>query len=77
MLNCKITNINQAQSALKSGGSAIPTIIRTQALGEGVEPVGCTSKWRKWRLDFYLARENDAGAQRSLWIQSLKDSNWE
>ncbi|WP_419420336.1 hypothetical protein ACNVED_03275 [Legionella sp. D16C41] len=33
-------NVNQAQSALKTGGSAIPTIIRSQTLGSGVQGVG-------------------------------------
>ncbi|WP_229776916.1 hypothetical protein, partial [Alicyclobacillus cellulosilyticus] len=30
-------NIEQAQTAAKTGGSAIPTIIRTQAFGAGVQ----------------------------------------
>src|SRR5437879_3315702 len=30
----QIQNVNQAATALQTGGSAIPTIIRTQALGE-------------------------------------------
>ncbi|OYV55223.1 MAG: hypothetical protein B7X00_00790, partial [Legionella sp. 21-45-4] len=29
----QIQNVDQAKSALKTGGSAIPTIIKTQALG--------------------------------------------
>jgi intracellular multiplication protein IcmE len=67
-------NINQAQKAETSGGSAIPTIIRTQALGQGVGVVG--SQGGQGGVGFItLAQEDDAGAQRSLWIQDLKNAN--
>ncbi|MGC1182508.1 type IVB secretion system protein DotG/IcmE [Legionella sp.] len=66
-------NLNQAMSAEKSGGSAIPTIIRTQALGQGVGVIG--SKNGESGVGFStLARENEEGNQRSLWIQNLHNS---
>ncbi|HAU1816187.1 TPA: type IVB secretion system protein DotG/IcmE [Legionella pneumophila] len=62
-------NITQAQVAEKTGGSAIPTIIRTQALGEGVGVIGSQSG-----VGFAaLAQEELGGPQRSLWIQELQD----
>ncbi|KTD19359.1 protein IcmE (DotG) [Legionella lansingensis] len=67
-------NVSQAQSALKTGGSAIPTIVRAQALGEGVQAVG--PQQGEGGVGFAtLAREDEAGAQRSLWIQSLQGNN--
>lgn len=67
-------NVEQAQSALKTGGSSIPTIIRTQALGAGVEPVGAQAG--EGGVGFTtLAMEDQGGAQRSLWLQELKNSN--
>jgi intracellular multiplication protein IcmE len=67
-------NVNQASTAEKSGGSAIPTIIRTQALGQGVGVIG--SQNGQTGVGFAtLARENDEGAQRSLWIQNLQNSS--
>ncbi|CCD04619.1 TPA: type IVB secretion system protein DotG/IcmE [Legionella pneumophila] len=62
-------NVTQAQVAEKTGGSAIPTIIRTQALGEGVGVIGSQSG-----VGFAaLAQEELGGPQRSLWIQELQD----
>jgi len=67
-------NIAQAQQAAKSGGSAIPTIIRTQTLGAGAEVVG--AKGGKAGVGFEtLARQGEAGTQKSLWIQDLKNNN--
>ncbi len=64
-------NVNQAQHAETSGGSAIPTIIRTQSIGQGVGVIGSQSG-----VGFVaLAQEDEGGAQRSLWIQSLQNSN--
>ncbi|AAU26548.1 TPA: type IVB secretion system protein DotG/IcmE [Legionella pneumophila] len=64
-------NITQAQVAEKTGGSAIPTIIRTQALGEGVGVIGSQSG-----VGFAaLAQEELGGPQRSLWIQELQDGS--
>ena len=68
----EIQNVEQAKKAGKTGSSAIPTIIRTQAFGEGVGlimpenvegGVGFTA----------LGIADDAGAQRSLWLQNLKE----
>ncbi|HAU1295615.1 TPA: type IVB secretion system protein DotG/IcmE [Legionella pneumophila] len=62
-------NVTQAEIAEKTGGSAIPTIIRTQALGEGVGVIGSQSG-----VGFAaLAQEELGGPQRSLWIQQLQD----
>ncbi|KTD32661.1 protein IcmE (DotG) [Legionella moravica] len=65
-------NITQAKQAETTGGSAIPTIIRTQALGEGVGVIG--AQGGQSGVGFTaLAREDDEGAQRSLWIQDLQN----
>lgn len=67
-------NIAQAKQAATTGGSAIPTIIRTQAFGDGVEAIG--PQQGQGGVGFEtLAREDSTGGQQSLWIQSLKDSN--
>lgn len=71
----EVQNVNQAQSALKTGGSAIPTIIRTQALGTGVQPVGAPTGGQGGVGFATLAREDEAGTQRSLWIQTLQGSS--
>lgn len=68
-------NVNQAQKAEQSGGSAIPTIIRTQAIGEGVGVIGSVDGKAGGVGFTTLAMENDAGPQRSLWIQALKNGN--
>ncbi len=66
-------NINQAQTAEQTGGSAIPTIIRTQALGEGVGVIG--SQGGQSGVGFAtLAREGEEGAQKSLWMQALQNA---
>lgn len=67
-------NLNQAQTAIKKGGSAIPTIVRSQAFGEGVESVG--PQGGRGGVGFStLALEDTAGGQKSLWLQQLRDSN--
>lgn len=67
-------NVTQAQQAENTGGSAIPTIIRTQALGKGVGVIG--SQNGQGGVGFSaLAREDDEGAQRSLWIQDLQNGS--
>lgn len=67
-------NVAQAKQAAQSGGSAIPTIIRSQAFGNGVEAVG--PQQGQGGVGFEtLAREDSGGPQQSLWLQSLKDSN--
>lgn len=65
-------NLDQASSALNTGGSAIPTIIRTQSLGSGAKPIGMQSGGVGFAA---LAMEGEGGAQRSLWLQSLKDND--
>ncbi|MDX1837495.1 type IV secretion protein IcmE [Legionella taurinensis] len=70
----QIQNVTQAETALKSGGSAIPTIIRTQELGAGVQAVGAPQG--EGSVGFStLAREEEGGPQQSLWLQDLKNSN--
>lgn len=67
-------NVAQARQAATTGGSAIPTIIRSQAFGNGVEAIG--PQQGEGGVGFEtLAREDSGGTQQSLWIQSLKDSN--
>ena len=61
----------QAQIANKTGASAIPTIIRTQAFGEGVELIG--PKDGSGGVGFTtLALADEAGPQQSLWTEALK-----
>ncbi len=61
----------QAQIANKTGVSAIPTIIRTQAFGEGVELIG--PKDGSGGVGFTtLALADEAGPQQSLWTEALK-----
>ncbi|MBA2651242.1 MAG: type IVB secretion system protein DotG/IcmE [Tatlockia sp.] len=71
----ELQNVDQATSALKTGGSAIPTIIRTQALGEGVQPIGEPTGGQGGLGFAGLAREDEAGAQRNAWIQALQNSS--
>ena len=67
-------NVQQAEQAATSGNSAIPTIIRTQAFGEGVERIG--PQGGEGAVGFgTLARDYNNGAQQSLWLQSLKENN--
>lgn len=64
-------NIDQANQASQKGGSAIPTIIRTQKIGQGVGVIGSQQG-----IGFQaLEREDEVGARRSLWIQTLKNAN--
>lgn len=67
-------NVTQAINAEKNGGSAIPTIIRTQALGEGVGVIG--AQGGQSGVGFAtLSREENEGTQHSLWIQDLQDGS--
>lgn len=66
-------NSQQAEKAIKSGGSAIPTIIRTQAFGQGVQAVGPVQGEGSVGFET-LAREEAGGTQQGLWLQTLKDS---
>ncbi|KTC85950.1 type IVB secretion system protein DotG/IcmE [Legionella drozanskii] len=68
-------NVDQATSALKTGGSAIPTIIRTQELGAGVQPIDQPPNGQGGVGFATLAREDEAGTQRNSWIQSLQNSS--
>lgn len=67
-------NTEQAKEAAEKGKSAIPTIIRSQAFGEGVESVG--AQGGEGSVGFStLARENLEGPQSSVWFQNLKDQH--
>lgn len=67
-------NIDQAKVAAKTGSSAIPTIIRAEAFGQGVERVG--PQHGSGGVGFStLAQEYSAGPQQSLWLQALRDGN--
>ena len=65
-------NAEIASQALKAGGSALPTIIRSQNFGEGVTSVG--PRHGEGGLGFAaLSREDEMGPQKSLWLQTLKN----
>lgn len=67
-------NVAQAKQASVTGGSAIPTIIRSQSFGDGIESVG--PQQGEGSIGFEaLSREDNGGAQQSLWIQALQNSN--
>lgn len=66
-------NIEQADIAKKHGTSSIPTIIRSQAFGEGVESVG--AKHGEGSVGFStLAQESLQGPKYSLWYQDVEDA---
>ncbi|WP_028388104.1 type IVB secretion system protein DotG/IcmE [Legionella fairfieldensis] len=71
----EMQNVDQAQSAMKTGGSAIPTIIRTQAIGEGVQPIGEPPSGEGSIGFTALTRESEAGTPRSVWLQTLQEGN--
>ncbi|PJD90569.1 MAG: type IV secretion protein DotG [Legionella sp.] len=67
-------NVEQAKEAAAKGKSAIPTIIRSQAFGEGVESVG--AQGGEGGVGFStLSRQNLEGAQSTVWFQNLKDQH--
>ncbi|MDF1678746.1 MAG: type IVB secretion system protein DotG/IcmE [Legionellaceae bacterium] len=64
-------NIEQAEAANKSGASAIPTIIKTQAFGDGVDLIG--PQYGEGGVGFTtLSRSNLEGDAKSLWTQQLE-----
>lgn len=66
-------NVEQAKEAAAQGKSAIPTIIRSQAFGEGVEAVG--AQGGEGSVGFStLAREGE-GPMSTVWFQNLKDQH--
>ncbi len=64
-------NETQAKSALNTGNSAIPTIIRSQSVGQGVGTIGVNDGTSGVGFSTLL-RDEDQGTQRGLWIQELK-----
>lgn len=66
-------NQSQASEAMKTGGSAIPTIIRAQKLGQGV---GGIQGNRSGGVGFTtLSEEGNLGPQKNLWFQTLQDGH--
>lgn len=66
-------NVTQARKALNTGSSAIPTIVQSQKLGEGVYSVG--AQGGTGGLGFSaLSRDDETGLQRSGWIQQLQNN---
>lgn len=67
-------NVDQAEKAAEKGGSAIPTIIRSQAFGDGVEEIG--PQGGTGSIGFStLAQQSLGGPQYSLWFQNVQDAN--
>jgi len=67
-------NENQASKALTTGNSAIPTIIRSQAIGKGVGAIG--SETGQTGVGFSsLMNESEGGARHTSWILELKSGN--
>jgi intracellular multiplication protein IcmE len=70
-------NVDQAQAALVRGGSAIPTIIKTQTLSGNVESIGAETgaTTGEGGVGFVtLSREPEAGVRRA-WFDALKKNN--
>jgi len=66
-------NVDQAEAAKQSGSSAIPTIIKTQAFGEGVDLIG--PQYGEGGLGFTaLSQSQLAGTSKSLWADALEQS---
>lgn len=64
-------NVEQAQEAERSGSSTIPTIIKTQAVGEGVEVIG--AKQGEQGVGFAtLSQHGEDEMQQGLWLDKLK-----
>ena len=67
-------NIEQAEQARKTGASAIPTIIRTHAFGEGVQIIG--QKDGEAGADFSaLLNDNSGETQHQAWVDALKKNS--
>lgn len=67
-------NVTQASAALKSGSSAIPTIVSSKAAGSGVRPIG--SKSGQGGVGFTtLARGEEGGQQQNAWLLELQNSD--
>ncbi|MDF1758677.1 MAG: type IVB secretion system protein DotG/IcmE [Legionellaceae bacterium] len=67
-------NVEQAEVAQTKGKSSIPTIIRTQAFGDGVDSIGASGGQGSVGFST-LARDNASGPQSTLWFQNVKDNN--
>lgn len=67
-------NIQQAEAAAKSGNSSIPTIITTQAFGDGVNMIGPQDG--SGGVGFQtLARDQFGGMKKDLYYSTLKQGN--
>lgn len=67
-------NVKQAEEAAKTGGSAIPTIIRTQRFGDGIQTIGPSQG--EGGVGFSsLGNESISGQQKNVWLDIVKQSN--
>lgn len=68
-------NVNQAKNALQTGGSAIPTLIRSQEIGDNVQVIG-NQDGQTGGVGFAtLNQEQEEGTQRNEWIQQLQNAS--
>lgn len=67
-------NVQQATSALRTGSSAIPTIIRSQEFGKGGGYVGAPDGQGSVGFST-LAQSQNMGDPKGLWISELKKAN--
>ena len=65
-------NIQQAQEARKAGGSAIPTLIRTELFSTGQPPV---SPETGLPFNVLAQKLRTGGIEKGLWFDDLKNSN--
>ncbi len=67
-------NIQQAKAAQVKGSSAIPTIIRAQQFGEGVDVIASQSGTNAVGF-LTLSMQDQMGPQQSIWTQNLNDDH--
>lgn len=69
----QMQNVTQAETAIKTGSSAIPTIIKTQEFGSGATLIGPA---QQQGVGFTaLALESNEGPQHNLWLNTLKNGH--
>lgn len=66
-------NVSQAKSALTTGQSAIPTIVRSQAIGTGTIPVSAAQSGQSGVGFSTLVMQDEGGIQKNEWLQALKE----
>ncbi|MFC3908496.1 type IVB secretion system protein DotG/IcmE [Legionella dresdenensis] len=67
-------NVDEAKAALKTGHSAIPTIIRSQKLGAGVGIVG-VPQGGQGGLGFQALGNQANGKPKELWLDEVKNAD--